>query len=148
VAGEAEPIAKVIAYIVRDGRLAVFTHASDRDPVVESGLQVPAGTRNVEETAEEAAMREGYEETGLTGLKVVRVLGEATYDMRPYASALHARMFVQLAIEGAVPETWQHVERDGGTGSPRPFNFRWLPIAQAHVLAAGQGALLGRIESV
>ena len=66
--------------------------------------------------------------------------------MRPYATAVHAREFYQLGVEGDVPEHWQHVERDGGHGEPRPFNLRWLPIKQAHVLAAGQGAMLGRID--
>ena len=66
--------------------------------------------------------------------------------MRPYAAAVHARELYQLGVEGEVPEQRQHVERDGGHGEPRPFNLRWLPIKQAHVLAAGQGAMLGRID--
>lgn len=145
VTGDAELVDKVICYIVNDGRLAVFMHAEDQDPVVESGLQVPAGTRNDHEDGAAAALREAFEETGLVGLRVVGFLGEADYDMRPYAAAVHRREFYQLAVEADVPEIWRHVERDGGAGEPRPFNFRWLPIERAHVLAAGQGAMLGRI---
>ncbi len=146
--GNYELTAKVIAYIVRDGRLAVFTHADDHDPVVESGLQVPAGTRHDHEDGAAAALREAFEETGLIGLRVVGFLGQADYDMRPYAAGVHRREFYQLAVEGEVPETWRHVERDGGAGEPRPFDCRWLPLEQAHVLAAGQGAMLGRIARV
>jgi hypothetical protein len=79
------------------------------------------------------------------GLRIVRHLGEADYDMRPYADAVHHRHFFQLAVDGPVVEEWRHVERNGGTGPPKPFLFSWLQIAQAHVLAAGLGAMLGRI---
>jgi 8-oxo-dGTP pyrophosphatase MutT (NUDIX family) len=146
VTGEAPLLHKVVAYIVRDASLVVFTHADDHDPIVESGLQVPAGTRRDTESGPEAVLREAREETGLDGLTVVRFLGGSRYDMRPYAPSVHAREFYQLGAEGDVPEEWQHVERDGGHGEPRPFNLRWLPIKQAHVLAAGQGAMLGRID--
>lgn len=54
--------------------------------------------------------------------------------------------FFQIAVVGPVVDEWRYVERDGGTGEPRPFLFSWLPIAQAHVLAAGLGAMLGQIN--
>jgi 8-oxo-dGTP pyrophosphatase MutT (NUDIX family) len=138
---------KVVAYIVRGDTVAVFLHESDANPVRESGLQVPAGTCDGGEKPEHAVLREAYEETGLMGLEIVRYLGEADYDMRPYAEVVHHRHFFHLAASGPVVDEWRHVERDGGTGEPRPFLFSWLPIAQAHVLAAGLGAMLGRINA-
>jgi 8-oxo-dGTP pyrophosphatase MutT (NUDIX family) len=125
---------------------AVFVHESDADPLRESGLQVPSGTCEVGATVEDAVLREAYEETGLMGLQIVRHLGEADYDMRPYTDVVHHRHFFHLAVDGPVLEEWRHVERDGGTGEPRPFLFSWLPIARAHVLAAGLGAMLGSIK--
>jgi 8-oxo-dGTP pyrophosphatase MutT (NUDIX family) len=139
-------IEKVVAYIVRGSRVAVFVHQDDDDPVAQSGLQVPAGTCEESEEPEHAVLREAVEETGLDGLRITAYLGDSDYDMRPYADALHHRFFFQLAVDGAVPEAWSHVERDPGAGLPTTFRFRWLPISQAHVLAAGQGALLGRIQ--
>ena len=39
------------------------------------------------ETPERAVLREAHEETGLPGLRIVRHLGDADYDMRPYADS-------------------------------------------------------------
>lgn len=108
---------------------------------------MPAGTCEAGETPEQAVLREANEETGLVGLRVVRLLGEADYDMRPYADTVHHRLFFHLAVDGPIVEEWRNVERDGGSGQPRPFRFSWLPITQAHVLAAGLGAMLGRIKT-
>ena len=130
---------------MRHGRLAVFVHLDDADPLFESGLQVPAGSVEEGESPERAVLREATEETGLRSLRIVRYLGDADYDMRPYADALHHRHFFHLAADDPVPEEWEHVERGSGNDTPRPFRFSWLPIAKAHVLAAGFGAFLGRL---
>jgi 8-oxo-dGTP pyrophosphatase MutT (NUDIX family) len=137
---------KVVAYVVRDGHVAVFVHEDDGNPLFESGLQVPAGSVEQGESPEQAVLREVVEETGLTGVRVVRYLGAADYDMRPYADAVHHRHFFHLAVDGSVADEWRHIERGSGNDTPRPFRFSWLPIARGHVLAAGFGALLGRLE--
>jgi 8-oxo-dGTP diphosphatase len=136
---------KVVAYIVRDDRLAVFVHEDDADPVRQSGLQVPAGTCESHETPSEAVLRESREESGLDGLRVVRYLGDAEYDMRPYTNGVHHRHFFHLDLMGPVSEAWRHLEQHGGAGPPPAFRFFWLPVRQGHVLAGGQGALLGRL---
>ena len=140
-----QQVDKVVAYLLQTGLLAVFRHDNDHDPLTESGLQVPAGTRCPGEDLGAAVLREAQEETGVRGLRVVRFLGESEYDMRPYSNTVHRRHFFQLSCTHLLPDTWQHVERDGGAGPPRPFTFSWLEPRRAHVLAAGQGALLGRL---
>jgi 8-oxo-dGTP diphosphatase len=137
---------KVVAYIVRDGSVAVFLHEDDGNPLFESGLQVPAGSIEETESPEQAVLREVVEETGLTGVRVVRYLGAAEYDMRPYADAVHHRHFFHIAVDDPVADDWRHIERNCGDDTPKPFRFSWLPIARGHVLAAGLGALLGRLE--
>lgn len=67
---------KVVAYIVRDGRIIVFRHGDD-ESLDESGIQVPAGTIEPGELPADAALREAHEETGLHGLRLVRYLGAA-----------------------------------------------------------------------
>ena len=145
--GPRRRIEKVVAYIVCDGRVAVFTHEDDVSPLLESGLQVPAGTLEEGESLEQAVLREAVEETGLTAVRIVRYLGVAEYDMRPYADALHNRHFFHLTVDHPVPDEWLHIERGGGDDTPRPFRFSWLPISRAHALAAGLGAMLGRLEN-
>jgi len=135
---------KVVAYIVRDDRIVVFTHTDDERPD-ESGLQVPAGTVHDGELPERAVLREAYEETGLDGLRIVRYLGVAEYDMRPYVDQLAIRHFYHLAVDGEVPERWDHHELGDGDTEPIRFSFYWLSLRQAQVLIGGQGALLGRL---
>jgi len=136
---------KVVAYIVRDGRLVVFTHADDTADD-DSGLQVPAGTVRDGETPERAVLREAFEETGLTGLRIVRYLGAGEYDMRPYADAVHVRHYFHLEVDADdVPERWSAEERGDGDGEPIRFDLSWIPLARAHIVGAGQAALLGRL---
>jgi 8-oxo-dGTP diphosphatase len=145
---------KVVAYIVHDGRLAVFTHADDAWPF-ESGLQVPVGTVRGGELPEAAVLREAYEETGLEGLRVERLLGVNEFDSRPYSDALHIRHYFHLSVDAPqVPERWIAYERGDAYDFPIApeedpaairFELFWIPLEKAHVVAAGQTALLGRL---
>ncbi|MFI7215312.1 NUDIX domain-containing protein [Micromonospora maritima] len=136
---------KVVAYIVREGRLLVFVHADD-EGFDESGLQVPAGTVRAGEPPEQAVLREASEETGLHGLRIERYLGAAEWDMRPYADAVHVRHFFHLSVGAVdVPDRWIAEERGDGGAEPVRFELYWLPLRQGHVLSAGQSALLGRL---
>lgn len=137
---------KVVAYVVHHDRLLVFRHTDDA-LIDQSGIQVPAGTVKNGERPEEAVLREAYEETGLTELRIVRYLGAGEYDMRPYANAVHVRHYFHLTVDGDhVPHQWIHEERGDGTTNPIRFTLYWLPLPQAHVIAAGQAALLGRLS--
>jgi 8-oxo-dGTP pyrophosphatase MutT (NUDIX family) len=137
---------KAVAYVVHRGRIAVFVHADDEDPLTESGLQVPAGSIAPGESAVDAALREAYEESGLDGLRVVAELGIEDYDMRPYADTVHRRHFVQLGLDVEPPQTWTHVEEHSDDGVRREFRFFWLDLPRAHALAAGHGALLALVR--
>jgi 8-oxo-dGTP pyrophosphatase MutT (NUDIX family) len=91
--------AKVIAYIVRGDSLVVFVHDDDMNPILESGLQVPAGTVQEGEEPAAAVLREAFEETGLVGLRIVRYLGrdEITWPGSPP----HIRHFFHLTVDDA-----------------------------------------------
>jgi 8-oxo-dGTP pyrophosphatase MutT (NUDIX family) len=137
---------KVVAYIVHNGRLLVFAHADDEAPD-QSGIQVPAGSLHSGELPEAGVLREAYEETGLDGLRIERYLGVGEYDARPYADAVHVRHYFHLALpaDATPPERWYHWERGDGDGEPIRFELYWIPLAQAHVVAAGQAAYVGRM---
>lgn len=138
-------VQKVVAYIVRDGRLVVFVHADD-ERLDQSGLQVPAGTVHPGELPEVAAVREATEETALGGLAVERYLGVAEYDARPCRDELHIRHFFWLSVgQREVEPEWYAEERGDGDTEPVRFRLYWLPLHQAHVVSAGHGALLGRL---
>lgn len=134
---------KVLCYVVRDGRLLVFRHTEYS--YEEVGIQVPAGTIEQGETPEEAALREAREETGLTEFRIVRKLGEADYDCRPYRFEIHHRHVFQLELTEPTPRRWASQERHDGEQDPTRFECFWIPLETAHVLQAGQGALLGAL---
>lgn len=141
-----EVVRKVVGYVVHEGRLLVFTH--DAFPLVEVGVQVPAGTIEHGETPEKAAVREVAEETGLR-TRVVRSLGMERYDVRPSKPEVHERHFVHLEPEAlTLPERWPGGEpRPSGGGDAQEWTCFWIPLEKAHVLCAGFGARLGDLVS-
>lgn len=137
-------VAKVLAYVVRDGRVLVFRHRDDP----EAGLQVPGGTVREGEPPDDAVRREAEEETGLRGLAIRRFLGRQRYDMSAHRPEVQERHVYQLDVPGRPPEEWLHHEENDGLAPPIAFRFFWLPLDDPRLdeLAAGQGALLDRVE--
>ncbi|MFF2555098.1 NUDIX domain-containing protein [Nocardia sp. NPDC058058] len=134
---------KVLAYIVRDGRLLVFRHLDHSWEEV--GVQVPAGSVEAGETPEEAVLREAREETGFSEFTIVRKLGEDIYDISPYRFEIQHRHIFELEIGGDTPERWNSREDHDGVGEPTRLECFWIPLEAAHVLQSGQGALIGRL---
>ncbi|MFD0567915.1 NUDIX domain-containing protein [Kitasatospora saccharophila] len=134
---------KVVAYVVRDGRLLVFRHADNT--YEEVGIQVPAGSVRPGEAPEDAVLREAREETGLTEFKIVSKLGTAEYDMAPYRREIQQRHIYHLELTEPTEERWMSQEDHDGVGEPTRFECFWVPLEVAHILQSGQGALLGRL---
>ena len=135
---------KVLCYVVRDGRLLVLRHTDHS--YEEVGIQVPAGSVRPDETPEEAALREAREETGLSDLKIVRKLGETTYDISPYRYEIQHRHVFHMELAEETPERWTSQEDHDGEQEPTRFECFWIPLQAAHILQSGQGALLGALE--
>jgi 8-oxo-dGTP pyrophosphatase MutT (NUDIX family) len=125
-------IGKVVCYVTRGEDLLVFVHR----PEGGAGVQVPAGTIEPGEAPEAAALREAEEETGLSGFRVLRRLGEYTHrsEGRPED---HRRHVFHLAAPEGAPERWEHFAEEAYW-----FVFEWVPVRAAPALAAAQGDLL------
>lgn len=134
---------KALCYIVSEGRLLVFRHIDYN--YEEVGLQVPAGSVRQGEAPEVAALREAREETGLTGFKIVRKLGVTEYDISPYRFEVQRRHVFHMELTEPAPERWPSQEDHDGEQAPTRFECFWVPLEAAHILQAGQGALLGRL---
>ena len=134
---------KVLCYIVRDGKLLVFRHTDFS--YEEVGIQVPAGSIRDGEAPQAAALREAREETGLSGFKVVAKLGETYYDISPYRFEVQRRHVYHLELTEPAPERWASQEDHDGEQEPTHFECFWVPLEAAHILQAGQGALLGSL---
>lgn len=139
-----EEVAKVACYVVQDDHLLVFTH--NNVPITVTGVQVPAGSIETDETPEEAAIRELFEETGRRG-RVLRGLCSQRYDLRPARDEIGVRHYFKMSVMNAdVTERWVAAETDPSHGGPNAtWTCWWLPLIEAHVLAAGFGGLLGHM---
>lgn len=136
-------VEKVVCYVVHDAHLLVFTH--DDVPLTVTGVQVPAGTTEAGEAPADAAVRELREETGLTGV-VLRQLGTADYDVAPMRDEIARRHFVEMAVADAdVTARWSAGEPDAAGCGTHAWTCWWMPLRDAHVLAAGLGAKLGAL---
>ncbi|MEF9982636.1 MAG: NUDIX domain-containing protein [Glutamicibacter sp.] len=138
-------IEQAVCYVVQDDHLLVFTHL--QHPMRVTGVQVPAGTLQPGETPGRAAVRELFEETGIEGF-VTRDLGTMAYDLRPMRDEIANRHFFELSVPRQdLSRRWIAGEQDPSHGgTPESWECWWLPLAQAHVLAAGLGAMLGKLS--
>jgi ADP-ribose pyrophosphatase YjhB (NUDIX family) len=115
---------RVVAYVTRerDGRTELLTIEAEQYP--EEGVQVPAGRIDHWETLEEGLRRELAEETGLTGVRVVRELPnfECTYETYYENHAFH------LVAEEKTPDAWKHRIHGEGVDSGLVHGCRWVPL--------------------
>ena len=133
-------VQKVVIYCVQGDRILVFRHLDFSWEEV--GIQVPAGSIKENEAPAAAALRELIEETGHSGFVVEVFLGTARYDLSPYRAEIQERHFFRARPTQDLPERWPSQELHDGTQPPTRLECFWLPIAAAHVLQAGQGAML------
>jgi len=100
-------IEKVTAFITResaDGHdLLLFKHPN-------AGIQIPAGTVEDDETAEEAVLREVSEETGLTSLSVGQYLG-CKEDRLPEGQRIMAESTKVYARPDVTSFDWAHLRK-------------------------------------
>ncbi len=137
-------VKKVVCYVIHESRLLVFRH--DSVPIEVSGIQVPAGSIEVGEEPETAAVREVFEETGVEA-DVVSFLGRELYDITPSRREVADRFFFELAPAQPVDLSARWPGSDawlGGVHERAPhWTCWWMPLEHAHVLAAGFGAKIG-----
>ena len=125
---------KVLAYVTRGEELLVFRHRDFPD----AGLQVPAGTIEVGEDPQDAALREVREESGLTDVRVVGFLGRYLYDAAPHRDEAHDRHVYHLELTGSAEQSWLHYETDPSDGGPPiAFSFFWMSLRDPELRLAG-----------
>ena len=122
---------RAVAYLTDPlGRLLVFDHVD-----VDAGTQVPAGGIHDGEQAEDAALRELTEESGIDSVVLVRKLGEAwnisTPGNVPPGLEEEIHHVFHLRLRDTPPERWEWDERSGGDAVEHRFAFRWLSLEEA-----------------
>jgi 8-oxo-dGTP pyrophosphatase MutT (NUDIX family) len=123
---------RAAAYVTDpSGRLLVFDHVD-----VDAGTQVPAGGVHDGETAEQAALRELAEESGLKSAVLARKLGEAWGRSDPgnvpAGLGEHIQHAFHLRLDHDPPdEEWEWHEKSGGEVTEHRFAFRWTSLEEA-----------------
>jgi 8-oxo-dGTP pyrophosphatase MutT (NUDIX family) len=115
---------RVVAYVTRKrhGRTELLTIEAPDDP--EGGAQVPAGRLDHGESLEEGLLRELAEETGFTGVRIVRELPEFECS---YPTYNHNHAFHVEAVE-ETPESWRHQVHGDGVDAGMIHVCRWVEL--------------------
>ena len=132
---------RAVAYVTREraGRTELLTIEEEGDPV--RWLQVPAGRLDHGETLEEGLLRELAEETGFTGVRIVRELPgfEASYRNYSHNHAFH------LAAVQESPDSWRHEVHGLGTDAGFVHICRWLPLTPDLELWGARDPMLAKL---
>ena len=105
------------------------------------GVQVPGGTIEPRETPEAGALREAFEESGLTTFSEVRLLAQDVW-YGYHDGVDRERYFYQLVVDGSSPDTWNHTVSDGELDKGMVFAYCWLSVAEARVVIGPMGDYL------
>ncbi|MFO1303039.1 MAG: NUDIX domain-containing protein [Burkholderiales bacterium] len=85
-----------------------------------AGTQLVKGTIEPGESSSEAAVRELWEESGITATRFARDLGVWPSPKGPWH-------FHEVLVAGVLPENWEHFTKDGGG---KLFRFRWHRLVE------------------
>jgi ADP-ribose pyrophosphatase YjhB (NUDIX family) len=123
---------RVVGYLTRerDGRteLLVIGHAD-----MPEFVEVPAGRLDPDETLEDGLVREVEEETGVTGIRIVRELADADEFARlfgPRKNESHAFH----AEAGSDSDEWAHPVAGSGADAGMIHLCRWVPLDECPLL--------------
>ena len=129
---------KVFCYIVRSEddtpRLLVFGSLD------EPGFEVVKGAVEADETLEQAALREIFEEAGITAVQVIKRLGITNY-------LQEEQHFVLLETTQELPLSFTHRVTGEGIDQGFQYHFRWLDLSPAlhDALVQGCQAFVGEL---
>jgi len=137
---------RVFLYITRSNELLVFDHIDQRY----LAPQIPGGTVECGEEPAVAALREATEETGLSGLRVVRLQGSCKENLASVGKNEHIQAwFYHLETNEVTERRWRHVELDPSDGAdPIEFELYWVGLSDVPTLGGLDGRMLPKLRSL
>ncbi|MBA2567737.1 MAG: NUDIX domain-containing protein [Actinobacteria bacterium] len=136
---------RVVAYVTREGPMGLELLTIEQGDI-DAGVQVPAGRLDPGESPEQGLAREVEEETGITGVSVVRRLADPDEFERLYGPGAHRShaFHAEVAVEGT--DEWEH--RVGGTGADAGFVYRcrWVRLDECPPLWGDADPLVEKLR--
>jgi 8-oxo-dGTP diphosphatase len=114
---------RVLAYVTRErgGVTELLVFEDPEHP--RTGLQVPAGRLDGDESLEACLTRELDEEAGITGARIVRELSRPEWPAKYENHAFEVRV-----DERDLPDSWAHEVHGTGDDAGLVFLYRWEPV--------------------
>lgn len=126
---------KVLVYVVSNGHLLVNVHKISS----EAGVQVPGGTVEENEDTVTAAVRELFEESGLTSTTEPLVIDRYDY-FAEWENRVHERTVVLIHDDSINNEPFEHTVSSGELDEGIELSYDWIPIELSKdMLAADHG---------
>jgi 8-oxo-dGTP pyrophosphatase MutT (NUDIX family) len=136
---------RVVAYVTRQGPTGLDLLTIEQGDI-ETGVQVPAGRLDPGENPEQGLAREVEEETGITGVSVVRRLADADEFERLYGPGAHRSQAFHAEVSTEGPDEWEH--RVGGSGADAGFVYRcrWVRLDECPPLWGDADPLVEKLR--
>jgi 8-oxo-dGTP pyrophosphatase MutT (NUDIX family) len=136
---------RVVAYVTRQGPTGLDLLTIEQGDI-KGGVQVPAGRLDPGESPEHGLAREVEEETGITGVSVVRRLADADEFERLYGRGPHRSHAFHAEVAADGPEEWEH--RVGGSGADAGLVYlcRWVRLDECPPLWGDADPLVEKLR--
>jgi ADP-ribose pyrophosphatase YjhB (NUDIX family) len=136
---------RVVAYVTRQGPTGLDLLTIEQGDI-KGGVQVPAGRLDPGESPEDGLAREVAEETGITGVSVVRRLADADEFERLYGPGAHRSHAFHAELGSEGPDEWEH--RVGGSGADAGLVYlcRWVRLDECPPLWGDADPLVDKLR--